>query len=112
MIWDAQIIDWSVWMMPKPKNSKKPPNKLANDFIRFVTETDKMVSFSEMLPYGPSRKSALNRVGLHAQKGFSMRNHLPTAKHHLERAIFRDAAWYANTLKLRNARFQEWLDKK
>jgi len=110
MIWDAQIIDWNVWVIPKNK-IKKPP-KLSYDFIRFVTQTDKMVKLAEIIPYGPSRKSALKRIGLHAEKGFSMRDHLPTAKHHLDRAIFRDATWYAKTVELRNARFWDWLNKK
>lgn len=108
MIWDAQIIDWNVWVIPKSKNKKR--TKLGSDFIRFVTQTDKMVKLAEIIPYGPSRKSALKRIGLHAE-GFSMRDHLPTAKHHLDRAIFRDATWYASTLELRNARFWDWLNK-
>ncbi len=111
MIWDAQIIDWNVWVIPKREGNKKP-SKLSYDFIRFVTQTENMVKLAEIIPYGPSRKSALKRIGLHADKGFSMRDHLPTASHHLDRAIFRDAKWYANTLKLRNSRFFDWLNKK
>jgi len=114
MIWDAQIIDWNVWVIPKNMKGKKAKNNntdLSYDFIRFVTQTDKMARLAEIIPYGPSRKSALKRIGLHAEKGFSMRDHLPTAKHHLDRAIFRDANWYANTLELRNARFWDWLNK-
>ncbi|MEH6456229.1 MAG: extracellular solute-binding protein [Cocleimonas sp.] len=112
MIWDAQIIDWNVWVMPKSKKGKKSNIDLSYDFIRFVTQTEKMARLAEIIPYGPSRKSALKRIGLHAEKGFSMRDHLPTAKHHLDRAIFRDANWYANTLELRNSRFWDWLNKK
>lgn len=115
MIWDAQIIDWNVWVMPKSKENKKSNKSnfdLSYDFIRFVTQTEKMARLAEIIPYGPSRKSSLKRIGLHAEKGFSMRDHLPTAKHHLDRAIFRDAKWYANTLELRNARFWDWLHKK
>ena len=115
MIWDAQIIDWNVWVIPKNKKGKersKETIKLSYDFIRFVTQAEKMAKLAEIIPYGPSRKSALKRIGLHAEKGFSMRNHLPTAKHHLDQAIFRDANWYANTLELRNTRFWEWLNDK
>ncbi|MGK0271541.1 MAG: putative spermidine/putrescine transport system substrate-binding protein [Cocleimonas sp.] len=118
MIWDAQIIDWNVWVIPKNEKGKKDStdkNKnidLSYEFIRFVTQTEKMARLAEIIPYGPSRKSALKRIGLHAEKGFSMRDHLPTAKHHLARALFRDANWYANTLELRNARFWDWLNKK
>lgn len=108
MLWDAQIIDWNVWVIPKQKD--KAATSLGHAFIRFVTQTQRMAKLAEIIPYGPSRKSAHKRIGLHADKGFSMRYHLPTAKHHLDRAIFRDSTWYANTLKLRNNRFWQWIN--
>ena len=111
MIWDAQIVDWNVWVMPKHKD-KKEPSKLAYEFIRFVTQPEKMARLAEIIPYGPTRKSALKRIGLHAENGFSMRDHLPTAKHHLDRTVYRDADWYANTMELRKNRFWDWLNKK
>ena len=109
MIWDAQIIDWNVWVIPKQKESDSK-TKLKNDFIGFVTKADIMARLAELIPYGPSRKSALSRIGLHAKQGFSMRDQLPTASHHLGRAIFRDANWYANTHALRKSRFWDWLN--
>lgn len=112
MIWDAQIIDWNVWVIPKRNRESKSNTKRSYDFIRSVTQAKKMARLAEIIPYGPSRKSALKRIGLHAEKGFSMRDHLPTAKHHLDRALFRDANWYANTFELRNTRFWDWLNKK
>ena len=41
MIWDAQIIDWNVWVIPKLKHSNSKA-KLKNDFIGFVTKADNM----------------------------------------------------------------------
>ncbi len=110
MIWDAQIIDWNVWVIPKQKKSNTKA-KLKNDFIRFVTKSEQMAKLAELIPYGPSRKSALSRIGLHAKLGFSMRDQLPTASHHLDRALFRDANWYANTSALRKTRFWDWLNQ-
>ncbi len=109
MLWDAQIVDWNVWVIPNTKNQS---DELAHQFIRFVTQADNMARLAENIPYGPSRKSALNRIGLHPEKGFSMRDHLPTADHHLKRALFRDAKWYARTSTLRNDRFWQWLNSK
>lgn len=107
MIWDAQIIDWNVWVIPARATANI---ELAHQFISFVTQAENMAHLAEYIPYGPSRKSALNRIGPHPEKGFSMRDHLPTAKHHLKRALFRDAKWYAKTSALRKNRFWEWLN--
>lgn len=107
MIWDAQIIDWNVWVIP---NKAKADLKLIHQFINFVTQTENMAHLAENIPYGPSRKSALSRIGVHPTKKFSMRDHLPTSKHHLKSAIFRDAEWYAKTSTLRKNRFWQWLN--
>ena len=107
MIWDAQIVDWNVWVIPARATTNIA---LAQKFIGFVTQAENMAHLAEHIPYGPSRKSALNRIGLHPEKGFSMRDHLPTAKHHLKRALFRDANWYAKTSALRKNRFWDWLN--
>ena len=107
MIWDGQIVDWDVWVVPlKPKQT----NVATSKFLRYVTQSENMAHLAEQIPYGPSRFSALKRIGLHPQTRISMRDHLPTAPHHLDRALFRDAKWYARTLALRKNRFWEWIN--
>ena len=107
MIWDGQIVDWDVWAVPvKPGLSHTEIDR----FLRFVTRSENMAALAEQIPYGPSRSSALHRIGLHPQYNFSMRNHLPTAPHHLRRALIRDSEWYARTAELRNNRFRAWLE--
>ncbi len=122
MVWDAHIVDWNVWVIPQSKekskesdsdkndSDRKSNHKLIHEFLRFVTLPESMARLAEQIPYGPSRKSALKHIGLHPDKGFSMRDHLPTAPHHLKRALFRDAKWYARTLSLRKSRFWDWLN--
>lgn len=114
MLWDAHIVDWNVWVIPQDKEkitqSSKNKEKLIHDFIRFVTRPKSMARLAKHIPYGPSRKSALKQIGLHPEKGFSMRDHLPTAPHHLKRALFRDAKWYARTSSLRKSRFLDWIN--
>ena len=109
MIWDGQIVDWNVWAVP---NKKKIKSETINAFIQFATQSENMARLAEQIPYGPSRISALKRVGLHPTKGFAMRGHLPTAPHHLDRALFRDSRWYARTQAMRNDRFWAWLNAK
>ncbi len=107
MIWGGQIVDWDVWVVPlKPDQS----NIAINKFLRYVTQSENMAHLAEHIPYGPSRFSALKRIGLHPRTRVSMRDHLPTAPHHLDRALFRDAKWYARTLELRKNRFWEWIN--
>ncbi|MCP4430844.1 MAG: extracellular solute-binding protein [Gammaproteobacteria bacterium] len=107
MIWDGQIIDWDVWVVPlKPDQT----NIATNKFLRYVTQSENMAHLAEHIPYGPSRLSALKRIGLHPQNRIPMRDHLPTAPHHLDRALFRDAKWYARTLTLRKNRFWGWIN--
>ncbi len=108
MIWHGQIIDWNVWVIPR---KTKNINKQARRFIHYVTQSDRMAQLAQRIPYGPTRKSALRRIGLHPQSGIPMRDHLPMAAHHLGYALFRDAIWYAHTEKLRKRRFNEWLSQ-
>lgn len=107
MIWDGQIVDWDVWVVP-PKPGQ--PTIETQKFLRYVTRAETMARLAEHIPYGPSRSSALKRIGLHPQTKITMRDQLPTASHHLHRALFRDAEWYARTRTLRWNRFGEWLD--
>lgn len=107
MIWDGQIVDWDVWVVPLKTGQT---NNSINKFLRYATQSEKMAHLAEHIPYGPSRLSALKRIGLHPQNKISMRDHLPTAPHHLDRALFRDANWYARTLALRKNRFWEWIN--
>ena len=107
MIWDGQIVDWDVWVVP---NKQGQTNSNIVEFIRYVTRSENMARLAEQIPYGPSRLSALKRIGLHPQHKISMRDHLPTAPRHLDHALFRDAEWYARTLELRESRFSAWLN--
>ena len=109
MIWDGQIIDWDVWVVPRKPGQ---PNDAVKKFLRHVTRTENMAHLAEHIPYGPSRISALNRIGLHPRIRISMREHLPTAPRHLDRALFRDAEWYARTLALRENRFWGWINSR
>lgn len=106
MIWDGQIIDWDVWVVPRKSDQS---NLATIQFLRYVTRSENMAQMAEIIPYGPSRLSAFKRIGLHPLKKISMRDHLPTAPHHLDRALFRDAKWYARTFTLRNSRFRGWI---
>ncbi len=106
ILWDGQIVDRSVWAFPAAHKNISPA---AKDFIRFAMKSKQLATLAETIPYGPTRLNALKQIGNHPSKGIPMADHLPSAKHHLDRAIFRDTRWYSSTAKLREKAFENWL---
>lgn len=108
LLWDGQIIDRSVWVIP----SAVEPLPAVKQFIRFATQPRQMARLSERIPYGPTRYSALKYIGNHPTEGIPMTSRLPNHPHHLKRSLFRDTRWYARTNKLRQQAFNQWLNAK
>jgi putative spermidine/putrescine transport system substrate-binding protein len=106
LLWDGQIIDRSIWVIPA---AIKNPDPALTQFIRFATQPKQMARLAERIPYGPSRSSALKYIGNHPVEGTLMMHHLPTNPNHLKRSLFRDTGWYAKTDKLRSQAFERWL---
>lgn len=109
LLWDGQIIDRSIWVIPAAITNPDPKIKR---FIRFATQAKQMAKLAERIPYGPTRLSALKYIGNHPTEGIPMMNHLPSNPHHLKRSLFRDTRWYARTNKLRSQAFERWLKSK
>ncbi len=105
IVWDGQVIGYEVWAVLSGARDQG----MAEKFLRFATASEQMASLSELIPYGPARRSALPRIGLHRKTGVPMRDHLPNAPQHTARALFGDALWYARTKTLRTKRFEAWL---
>ena len=105
IIWHGQIIDHDVWAIP----AGKPLSSEIRQFLRFATQSRQMARLAENIPYGPTRRSALKQIGSHPRKPIPMLNHLPTATHHLDHALFRDTLWYAHTAGVRKRAFEAWL---
>jgi len=106
IVWDGHVISYEVWGIPRSTRNLD----LAELFLRFATAPAQMAALAELMPYGPTRKSALSRIGLHRKSGIPMRNQLPNAPQHAADALYGDSLWYARTRSLRKRRFQAWLD--
>ena len=104
VIWDSALLAENVWAMPAGVENRE----LAERFIRFATAAEQLGAIANRISYGPTRASAMRRVGLHVTAGIPMRPHLPTAPRHLERALAKDYGWYAATEDLRRRRFEAW----
>ncbi len=107
VIWDGQILDYDVWAIAAGSDKRA----LAERFVSFALQPQRLADLAERISYGPVRRSALTRVGLHAETGVPMRAHMPNAPRRLDRALRRDARWYARTERLRQRRFEQWLAK-
>jgi len=107
VIWDGQFLDTSVWVVSK----NSPRRTLAERFIRFATTAERMAALAGLIPYGPTRHSALRRIGLHAKSNAPMLHHMPTSPQNLRRAIRADSLWYAHTEAVRQRWFNEWLSQ-
>lgn len=105
IVWDGQVIGYEVWAIPAASQNVKA----AEAFIRFATAPERMARLAEKIPYGPTRQSAMERIGLDPDRRIPMRLHLPNAPGHMKRALVRDSAWYAHTATLRKRRFANWL---
>ncbi|MEZ5450103.1 MAG: extracellular solute-binding protein [Thiolinea sp.] len=107
ILWDGQIIDRDVWAIPRGHGQLKPAVRA---FLQFALAPQQLAQLAERIPYGPTRASALERIGTHPQRG-PMRDHLPTAPHHRQQALLRDTRWYARTADWREREFCEWLER-
>ncbi|MQX35071.1 extracellular solute-binding protein [Roseospira navarrensis] len=104
-LWDGQLLNRDVWAIPAGSDAPDA----ARAFIRFATHPDRLAALGARIPYGPARRSALDRIGLHPDTGVPMAQHLPTAPHRIGAALAVDSDWDANTKALRRRRFEAWL---
>jgi len=107
VIWDGQLIGFNSWTILRNTDQAK----LAEDFIAFATRAENMAAQANLISYGPARKSAQQRVGLHTDVGVPMRPYMPTAPSHMDTAVVRDHRWYSQTVDLREQWFREWLKR-
>ncbi len=105
IIWDAQVYELEVWGIPK--NASQPER--ARRFIGYATRTSSLAAQTRYIAYGPTRESAMRRVGTHATADVDMRLHMPSQHLQLERAVRKDVEWYARTRQRLRERFQAWL---
>ncbi len=107
VIWDGQIMDFDLWVIPKGA-----PNKdLALDFIAFSTDTQRLADQASWISYGPARKSSGALVGLYSDGKTEMGPHMPTAEANLANALVNDFEFWADNADQLNERFNAWLAK-
>ncbi|WP_299951480.1 ABC transporter substrate-binding protein [uncultured Ruegeria sp.] len=105
IVWDGQIWDLDLWVIPKGA-----PNKdLALEFLKYATSTEQLAEQARWISYGPARKSSNPLITTHAESGIQMASHMPTAPENLTRARQTDAAFWADHVVELTERFNTWL---
>lgn len=107
VVWDGQIMDFDLWVMPKGAPNKKD----ALDFIAFSTDTQRLADQARYISYGPARKSSGPLVGLYQDDKTEMGKHMPTAAANLTNALVNDFEFWADNQDELNERFNAWLAK-
>ncbi len=107
IVWDGQILDLDLWVIPK--GSKNVENALK--LVAFSTDTKRLADQAKYISYGPARKSSAGMIGKHAETGVDMLPHMPTAGANLTNAVLNDFAWWADHSDEMDERFAAWLAK-
>lgn len=105
IVWDGQVWDRDVWMIPKGT----PRLDAARKFVDFASATEQQASITNTSSYGPVRNSAIALIGKNAKTGVDMKDFVPTA--HLENAVESDSEFWSTYRDELFARFNSWLAK-
>lgn len=105
ILWDGQVQEHEVWAVPKGAGQSEN----TREFIRFATSTERQTALAQLIPYGPSRRSATRQITTHPDSGVDMRLHIPTHPLNAKHAVTKDVNWYARTHTRISEYFQEAL---
>jgi len=106
-IWDGQIYEFNVWAVTKGARD----TAAAEGFIAFATDPERLAAQARLLPYGPSRRSAVALVGRQPVLKIALDGYLPTAPANFGRALRFDAAFWRLHEKALSERLEAWLSK-
>ena len=108
MVWDGQIYDLDLWVMPKGSKNKEA----ALDFLVFASATEQLAAQASYIPYGPARASSVAKIGTYFENdNIKMANHMPTAAANFKNALQNDFEFWADNADQLNERFNAWLAK-
>ena len=106
MVWDGQIYDLDLWVIPKGSKNVEA----ALDFVSFSTATEQLAAQASWIPYGPARSSSVAIMGTyHSDPSIQMADHMPTAPANFKNALQNDFEFWADNADELNERFNSWL---
>ena len=105
VVWDGQILDFDLFVVPKGAPNKEEAMK----FIAFATGTQRLADQASYISYGPARKSSGAMVGLYSDGKTEMGPHMPTAAANLGNALVNNFEFWVDHDAELNERFNAWL---
>jgi putative spermidine/putrescine transport system substrate-binding protein len=105
IIWDGQILDFDLFVIPKGAPNKEEALK----FISYATDTQRLADQAAWISYGPARKSSAPLVGMFNDGKTEMGPHMPTAPENLKTALANDFEFWADRKVELTERFNAWL---
>jgi putative spermidine/putrescine transport system substrate-binding protein len=100
IIWDGAIHNTNTYVI-----LKGPRVDEAMKLAAYTLKPDVIARFSNVFPYGPSRKSAMQYIKP------DMVQHMPTAPENVKTAIVRNEEWWADNLQSVQEKVNAWLAK-
>lgn len=107
IVWDGQILDLDLWVIPKGA----PHKDAAMKFVAFSTATQQLANQAKYISYGPARMSSAPLVGKFEDGKTDMGPHMPTAPNNMKNALLNDSGFWADHQDELNERFNAWLAK-
>jgi putative spermidine/putrescine transport system substrate-binding protein len=107
VVWDGQILDFDLFVVPKGAPNKEEAMK----FIAFSTDTQRLADQASWISYGPARKSSGALVGKYSDGTTDMATHMPTAAENLGNALVNNFEFWVDKDAELNERFNAWLAK-
>ncbi len=105
IMWDGQIMDFDLFVVPKGAPNKENAMK----YIAFATDTQRLADQAKYISYGPARKSSAPLVGLYQDGKTEMGPHMPTSEANLANALVNNFEFWADRDVELNERFNAWL---
>lgn len=108
IVWDGQIWDLDLWVIPKGAKNKD----LALEFLNYSTGTKALAAQASWISYGPARKSSGPLVGKYAtDDSIDMGPQMPTNPKNLTNAVQSNFEFWADNADQLKERFNAWLAK-
>jgi len=105
IVWDGQILDFDLFVVPKGAPDKEDAMK----FIAFATDTQRLADQAKWISYGPARKSSGALVGKFMDGKTDMGPEMPTAAANMKNALVNNFEFWVDHDAELNERFNAWL---
>ena len=100
IVWDGAIHNTNTLIFMKGPRADE-----AIKLAAYILQPEVIARFSNVFPYGPSRKSAMKFIEP------AMLDHMPTTPKNMKNSIVRNEEWWADNLQSVQEKFNAWLSR-